>query len=81
MLPSILSSIHKVTRDVLEFSIANMEEENSRLKGKIKELEATPMPPPILASPILMIWPKKSFQETLDSSARVKGISRLIITS
>jgi hypothetical protein len=51
MFPSRLSSIHKVTGDALDFSISNMEEENARLKEKIKELEATLMPPPILASP------------------------------
>jgi hypothetical protein len=58
-----------------------MEEENAQLKEKIKELEATLMPPPILASPIAMIHPRKSFQETPESSARVKGISNLIIAT
>jgi hypothetical protein len=50
MFPSKLSSIHKVTGDALDFSIANMEEENVRLKERVKELEATLMPPPILAT-------------------------------
>jgi hypothetical protein len=58
-----------------------MEEENARLKEKIKELEATLMPPPILASPVAMIRPEKKFQETPESSARVKGISSLIIAT
>jgi hypothetical protein len=51
------------------------------LKEKITELEATLMPPPILASPVALIRPEKSFQETLESSARVKGISNLIIAT
>jgi hypothetical protein len=36
MLPSKLASIHKVTRDALDVSIAHTEEENSQLKERIK---------------------------------------------
>jgi hypothetical protein len=75
MLTSKLSSIHRVTGDALNVSIAHMEEENSMFKEIIKELEATLMPPPILASPISMIHPGKSLQENPESSLRVKGIS------
>jgi hypothetical protein len=74
MFPSKFSSIHKVTGDALDFSISNMEEKNAWLKEKIKELEATLMPPPILASPIAMIRLEKIFQEIPKSSARVKEI-------
>jgi len=42
-----------------------MEEENSQLKERIKELEKTPMPPPILASPMAMIHSGKGIQENL----------------
>jgi hypothetical protein len=62
MFPSRLSSIHKVTGDALDVSIENMEEENAQLKEKIKELEATLMPPPILATPITMLCLGKSLQ-------------------
>jgi hypothetical protein len=55
MLPSKLSSIHKVTWDALDFSIANMEEENDRRKERLKELEETLIPPPILATRVAMI--------------------------
>jgi hypothetical protein len=79
MLPSKLSSIHKVTWDALEVSIAHIEEENSQLKERIKELEETLMPPPILASPFAMIHPGKGPQENPESSSRVKGISSLIM--
>jgi hypothetical protein len=65
MLPSKLSYIHKVTGDALDISIAHMEEENAQFKERIKELEATLMPPPILASPIAMIHPGKGLQENL----------------
>jgi hypothetical protein len=78
MLPSKLSSIHKVTGDALDISIAHMEEENAQLKERIKELEETLMPPPILDSPIAMIRPGKGLQENPEPSARVKGISNLI---
>jgi len=81
MLPYRFSSIHKVTGDALDFSIANMEEENAQLKEKIKELEETLMPPFILASPISMIKLENFFQETRESSARLKGISSLIIAT
>jgi hypothetical protein len=66
MLPSQLSSIHKVTGDSLDFSIANMEEENVRLKERFKELEATLMPPPILATLVAMIWPNIGLQEIVE---------------
>jgi hypothetical protein len=44
-----------------------MEEENSQLKERIKKLEETLMPLPILASPITMIHPRKGLQENLES--------------
>jgi hypothetical protein len=81
MLPYKLSSIHKVTGDALDISIAHMEEENAQLKERIKELEATLMPPPILASLVAMIHPGKGLQENPKPSARVKGISNLIIAT
>jgi hypothetical protein len=38
MLPSKLSSIHRVIGDALNISIAHMEEENAQLKERIKEV-------------------------------------------
>jgi hypothetical protein len=67
--------------DALDVSISHMEEENAQLKERIKELEATLMPPPILASPIAMIRPRKGLQENPKPSERVKGISNLIIAA
>jgi len=81
MLPSKLYSIHNVTGDALDFSIDNMEEEKVRLKERVKELEETFMPPPILATPVAMIWLDKSIQEIRESSSRVKGISSLIVAT
>jgi hypothetical protein len=78
MLPSKLSSIHKVTGDALDVSIVDMEEENIRLKERIKELEATFMPPPILATPVAMVQPDRILQRTPESSLRLKGISSLL---
>jgi hypothetical protein len=80
MLPSKLSSIHRVTGDTLNVSIAHMEEENDQLKERIKEFEAALMPPPILVSLVTMFHPGKGIQENLESSSRVKGISSLIMT-
>jgi hypothetical protein len=81
MFSSILSYIHEVRGDAMYFSIANMEGEYALLKEKIKELEETLMPPPLMASLVAMIRPENLFQETLESSARVKGISSLIISN
>jgi hypothetical protein len=66
MLPSKLSSIHRVTGDTLDVSITHMEEDNNQLKERIKELKATLVPPPILASLVAMIHPRKSIQEKIE---------------
>jgi hypothetical protein len=58
-----------------------MEEENLRLKERVKELEETLMPPPILATPVAMIQPDITLQGTPESNMRVKGISSLIIAT
>jgi len=55
-----------------------MEEESLRLKEIIKELEATLIPPPILATPIAMVQPDKILQRTPESSLRPRGISSLV---
>jgi hypothetical protein len=81
ILPSKLSCIHKFTGDTLDVSIAHMEEENAQMKERIKQLEETLMPPPILASPVAMICPGKGLQENPKPSARVKGIYNLIIAT
>jgi hypothetical protein len=55
-----------------------MEEENFRLKERVKELEATLMPPPILATPVSMVQPGGSFQRTPESSLILRGASSLL---
>jgi len=62
MFPSKLSSIHRIIGYALDVSIIDMEEEKLILKERVKELEATLMPPPILATPISMLQPKRTFQ-------------------
>ena len=51
---------------------------NAQLEERIKELGTTLMPPPILSSPVAMIFPGKGLQENPKPSSRVKGISSLI---
>jgi hypothetical protein len=82
MFPSKLSSIHRVTGDALDVSIINMEEENLRLNERVKELEATLMPPPvaILATLVAMIQLGINLQGNPESNLRVKEISSLIIS-
>ena len=64
MLPSKLSSIHKVTGAAFDVSITHTKEENAQLKERIKELEATPMPPPIMTSLVAMIRLGKGLKKT-----------------
>jgi hypothetical protein len=58
-----------------------MEEENLKLKERVKELEATLMPPPILSTPFAMLQSDITFQGAPESNLRVKGISSLIIAT
>jgi hypothetical protein len=58
-----------------------MEEENLRLKERVKELEATLMPPPILATPVSIVQPGGSFQRTPEVSLRLKGASSLLMAT
>jgi hypothetical protein len=57
MRPSQISKIHRETGDALDDSIDGLEAENAKLKEKIKELETSLMPLPILASPLTMVKP------------------------
>ena len=57
MRPSQISKINKATEDALDDSIDGLEVENDNLKEKIKDLETTVMPLPILANALTMIKP------------------------
>jgi nucleoside-triphosphatase THEP1 len=52
MWSSQISKIHRATMDSLDDSIGGLEAENTKLKERIKELENSLMPLPILASPL-----------------------------
>jgi len=49
--------LHEATREVLEIFVDEMENENSTLKDRIKELESALMPPLIFVSPIATMEP------------------------
>jgi hypothetical protein len=74
MLPSQISKIHRETGDSLDDSIGGLEEENMKLKERIKELEDTLMLLPLLSSPLKIIG-------TTTPSAKLKGSSSLLISS
>jgi hypothetical protein len=57
MQPSQISRIHKATGDALDDSIGGIEEENIKLKERIKELEETLMPLPLLSIPLEIVGP------------------------
>jgi len=64
--------IYKIIGDALDVSIDEMEAKNAQLKERVKELEYTFMPPPILASPLENIQPRTSY-------LKLKGISILLV--
>jgi hypothetical protein len=57
MRPSQISRIHRETDDALDDSIGGLEAENTKLKERIKELEETLMPLPLLAIPLEIVGP------------------------
>jgi hypothetical protein len=67
-----ISKIHKVTGDALDISIDDLEAENARLKEKVRELECTLMPPPILAIPLAITKPRTP-------NLKLKGSSSLLM--
>jgi hypothetical protein len=74
MRPSQISQIHRETRDALDNSIGSIEADNVRLKERIKELEETLMPLPVLASPLVMIEPRTP-------ATKLKGSANLLTSS
>jgi hypothetical protein len=77
LLLSRIVKFHKAIGDSLDVSIDDMEDENFRLKERIKELDSTLMQPPILATPISTIQPGRSSNKTPELSLRIKGESSL----
>jgi hypothetical protein len=74
MRPSQISKIHKAIRDALDESIGGLEAENTKLKERIKELEDTLMPLPLLASPLIIF-------RTTTTVAKLKGSSSLLTSA
>jgi hypothetical protein len=57
MRPSHISRIHRAIDDALDNSIGGLEAENKKLKERIKELEETLMPLPLLSSHLAIVGP------------------------
>jgi hypothetical protein len=74
MRPSHISRIHRATDDSLHDSIGGLEEENTKLRERIKELEETLMPLPLLAIPLEIVGPTRHV-------AKIKGSSSLLTSS
>jgi len=72
MRPSQISDIHRATWDVVDDSIGGLEEENTKLKQRIKELEDALITPPLLASPLKIVRPTTP-------TDKLKGYSSLLI--
>jgi hypothetical protein len=71
--PSQISIIHRETRDALDDTIGGLEEENMKLKERIKELEDALMPHPLLSSPLSIVKPTTP-------TVKLKG-SSILVTS
>jgi hypothetical protein len=74
MCPSQISRIHNATRDAYDNSICGLEEENIKLKERIKELEETLMPLPVLSIPLAIFKPAMH-------TTKIKGSSILLTSS
>jgi hypothetical protein len=72
--PSQISKIHKATDDALDDSIGGLEAGNIKLKERIKELEETLMPLPLLSSHLEIIRPTTP-------TTKIKGPSSLLTFS
>jgi hypothetical protein len=74
MRPFQISRIHREIDDALDYSIGGIEVENTKLKERIKELEETLMPLPLLASPLAIVGPTTPV-------AKLKGSSSLLTST
>jgi hypothetical protein len=71
MWPSQISRIHKATSDTLDDSMDGLEEENIKLKERIKEMEDTLIPLPLLTIPLEFFRPSTS-------ATKIKGSLSLL---
>ena len=74
MRPSQISIIHKAIGDALDDSIGSIEAENINLKERIKELEETLMPLPLLSIPLKIVRPAMP-------PTKIKGSSGLLTSA
>jgi hypothetical protein len=74
MRPSQISIIHKATSDALDDSIGGIEAKNINLKERIKELEETLMPLPLLTSPLAIVG-------SATPATKIRGSSSLLTSS
>jgi hypothetical protein len=74
MQPSHISKIHRETNDALDDYIGGLEEENTKLKDRIKELEETLMPLPLLSIPLVIFGPTMPATKLKESSSLLTSV-------
>jgi hypothetical protein len=74
MRPSQISRIHRATSDALDDSIGGIKAENTKLKERVKELEETLMPLPLLSIHLTIVGPTMLI-------AKLKGSSSLLTSA
>jgi nucleoside-triphosphatase THEP1 len=70
MRPSQVSRIHRAINNAVDDSIGSLEEENTKLKERIKELQETLIPLPFLSIPLAIVG-------SAMPTAKIKGSSSL----
>jgi hypothetical protein len=72
---------HEAKGEALNFSIGDIQNENSILKYRVRELEISLMPPPMFVSTITTIYPLNTLEARPESRSILKGTSIFLVAT